>query len=302
MTVSQEGREAPAEVIREGELAKKGEIRKNWKSRWFVMYAQSIAYLDKKGGKVKGGILFEEANLVRDATELEAGNKEHCIVIELPHRHYVVSASSPEEKDAWQSAIAKVLLGLGKDPEAVSQPAEPTRKRVKIANVLLPGAAMPETPTVEPPTVEPPAGEPPAGKLPAVAAVGAGVLAIGAVGAVGAGALDGVGSPSDEGGGEDGPVTIGKVEEGVRDAASACTKAVEMLKNHTPKPFRDLLEPATAINDMLPNLAKFKLTGVVIPGMPDIVGTVLKAIDIAEYFIKKISDKIGKWGLKPPVT
>jgi len=294
MTVSEEGKEAPAEVIKEGELTKKGEIRKNWKTRWFVLYGKSIAYLDKQGGKVKGGILLEDANLIRDATELEAGKKEHCLAVELPERHYVISASCPEDKDAWHSAIAKVLLRLGKDPEAKSQPAEPNRKRVKIAN--------PETPAVEPPVEAPSAEETATGKLPAVAAVGAGVLAIGAVGAVGAGALDGVGSPSDEGGGEDGPVSIGKVEEGVRDAASACTKAVEMLKNHTPKPFRDLLEPATAINDMLPNLAKFKLTGVVIPGMPDIVGTVLKAIDIAEYFIKKISDKIGKWGLKPPVT
>ena len=64
MTVSQAGKEAPAEIIREAALAKKGEIRTSWKSRWFVMYAKSIAYLDKKGGKVKGGILFEDAHLV----------------------------------------------------------------------------------------------------------------------------------------------------------------------------------------------------------------------------------------------
>ena len=271
MTVSAAGKEAPAEVIKEGELTKKGEIRKNWKTRWFVLYEKSIAYLDKQGGKVKGGILLEDANLIRDATELEAGKKEHCLAVELPERHYVISASSAEDKDAWRSAIAKVLLGLGKDPEAKSQPAG---KRVKIAE--------------EPPVEAPSAEEPKSGNLPAVAAVGAGALAVGAVGAAGAGAL-----PLPDGGGG-GPVTVGRIEEGVRDAASACTKAVEMLKNRTPQPFRDLLEPATALNDMLPNIAKFKLDGVVIPGMPDIVGTVLEAIDIAEYFIKKIADKIGE--------
>jgi hypothetical protein len=64
MTVSQAGKEVPAEIIREGEMFKTGGMIKSWKARWFVMYAKSIAYLDKKGGKVKGGILFEDANLV----------------------------------------------------------------------------------------------------------------------------------------------------------------------------------------------------------------------------------------------
>ena len=40
------------------------EIRKSWKSRWFVLYSKSIAYLDKEGGKVKGGILLDEAHMV----------------------------------------------------------------------------------------------------------------------------------------------------------------------------------------------------------------------------------------------
>ena len=64
MTVSQAGKEVPAEIIREGEMFKTGGMIKSWKARWFVMYAKSIAYLDKKGGKVKGGILLEDANLV----------------------------------------------------------------------------------------------------------------------------------------------------------------------------------------------------------------------------------------------
>ena len=64
MTVSEAGKEAPAEIIREGEMFKVGGIMKSWKARWFVMYAKSIAYLDKKDGKVKGGILLEDANLV----------------------------------------------------------------------------------------------------------------------------------------------------------------------------------------------------------------------------------------------
>ena len=46
------------------------------------------------------------------------------------------SASGPEKKDAWQSTIAKILLGLGKDPKAESQPAVPNRKRVKMANFV----------------------------------------------------------------------------------------------------------------------------------------------------------------------
>ena len=54
--------------------------------------------------------------------------KKNSFVIELPHRHYVISASSPEQKDEWKADIAKILLGLGKDPNAKSQPAVPAPK------------------------------------------------------------------------------------------------------------------------------------------------------------------------------
>lgn len=33
-------------------------------------------------------------------------------------------------------------------------------------------------------------------------------------------------------------VTVGALTEGVRDAASACQKAVDLLKHHTPRPFQ----------------------------------------------------------------
>ena len=141
MTVVQSGKkDAPAEIIMQGQMAKVGENLKKWKTRWFVLYADSsragqhnkaaIAWRDKKGGKVKGGILFEDATLVRDASPVEELllKKEHCIVVELPHRHYVFSAASLEEKDAWKAAIAKILLYLGKDPDAVSQPPVPKAK------------------------------------------------------------------------------------------------------------------------------------------------------------------------------
>ena len=49
--------------------------------------------------------------------------KKNSFVIELPHRHHVLAASSPEQKAEWMADIAKILLGLGKDPNAKSQPA-----------------------------------------------------------------------------------------------------------------------------------------------------------------------------------
>eukprot|EP00036_Acanthoecidae_sp_10tr_P010856 CAMPEP_0182926054 /NCGR_PEP_ID=MMETSP0105_2-20130417/10800_1 /TAXON_ID=81532 ORGANISM="Acanthoeca-like sp., Strain 10tr" /NCGR_SAMPLE_ID=MMETSP0105_2 /ASSEMBLY_ACC=CAM_ASM_000205 /LENGTH=182 /DNA_ID=CAMNT_0025063927 /DNA_START=21 /DNA_END=569 /DNA_ORIENTATION=- len=88
-------------------------------------------------------------------------------------------------------------------------------------------------------------------------------------------------------------VTIGAVQEGIKDAASMCTKAVDLLKHHTPQPFNDLLEPASELADLLPNITKFGLGGTAIPGMPDIVAQALEAVDVAEMFIKKVVDTIG---------
>lgn len=140
MTVSRDGVDVPAVAIKKGQLMKRGEIRQSWKSRWFLLYdlTSTVSYLDKEEGNVKGGILLDEANMVRDATAKESGKQDqgHCLVIELPHRHYVICAPTLEDKSAWQGAIAKILVGLGKDSAAESQPAVPNRKRVKMANCV----------------------------------------------------------------------------------------------------------------------------------------------------------------------
>jgi hypothetical protein len=71
--------------------------------------------------------------------------KKNSFVIELPHRHYVISASSPEQKDEWKADIAKILLGLGKDPNAKSQPAVSVPKGMKMPK----GPDMPEAELLE---------------------------------------------------------------------------------------------------------------------------------------------------------
>ena len=77
-------------VLREGELTKAPPSAKRaifpWKKRHFVLAANSLAYLNKKGGAVKGGILLETAKGIRYATPAESGRHPSCFVIEIPGR------------------------------------------------------------------------------------------------------------------------------------------------------------------------------------------------------------------------
>ena len=56
-----------------GWLSKLGGVRKNWKNRWFVLYADTIVYYDRppnhteaKPGVEKGRVRFQYLPLLRD--------------------------------------------------------------------------------------------------------------------------------------------------------------------------------------------------------------------------------------------
>ena len=106
-TVSSPGRPAGAAdlsvVLREGYLTKRGKIRKNWKTRWFVLGKETLKYYTERGrDDALGTIPLRECTAVEiDSTH----DKLHCFRLVSPRRTLVMFASTQNDADAWVSAI-----------------------------------------------------------------------------------------------------------------------------------------------------------------------------------------------------
>ncbi|XP_028517615.1 pleckstrin-2 [Exaiptasia diaphana] len=97
---------------KEGYLVKKGHVRHNWKTRWFVLYDERLSYYKKKGDKEPVGyVLLQGCFLVSPCTEYT--KKES--VFRLTSKEgieYLIQAVNNEERDIWSSAIAECIRKL----------------------------------------------------------------------------------------------------------------------------------------------------------------------------------------------
>lgn len=102
---------------------------KTFTSRHFELTKDCLTYYDKKGGKIKGGILIETIVEVRPATGGDDGfsflaqsvkhksssaNSFYVVTNADPkgrgsNRNYLIFGDSVEERDAWVAAISAVV-------------------------------------------------------------------------------------------------------------------------------------------------------------------------------------------------
>ncbi|KAJ9124169.1 hypothetical protein QFC22_000966 [Naganishia vaughanmartiniae] len=118
-------------LIKSGYLLKKGERRKTWKKRWFVLRTEKLAYYKDQ----KEYVLCRILNL-RDihsvlAVQLKK-NQHHTIGIVTPQRTYYVRASSGAEMEGWIRALNETRRALAESDELVEREGE--RKRAKSGN------------------------------------------------------------------------------------------------------------------------------------------------------------------------
>eukprot|EP01113_Clastostelium_recurvatum_P036302 TRINITY_DN5157_c0_g1_i1.p1 TRINITY_DN5157_c0_g1~~TRINITY_DN5157_c0_g1_i1.p1 ORF type:complete len:513 (-),score=115.00 TRINITY_DN5157_c0_g1_i1:6-1544(-) len=99
-------------VLKEGWLHKKGDVRRNWTRRWFVMRDLSIEYFENIPGthaKAKGAIPLRGAQVF---VPTEAMARPHCFAVQLVHRIYYMSADSQVEAEAWTATINSAIQDL----------------------------------------------------------------------------------------------------------------------------------------------------------------------------------------------
>ncbi|KAL9940189.1 hypothetical protein V8E36_000894 [Tilletia maclaganii] len=86
-------------IVRSGYLNKRGEKRKNWKKRWFVLRSTKLAYY--KNEKEYQLLRFIDMSEVLTVAAVELKGKDYTFGIVTPSRTYYVNAGSRKEMQDW---------------------------------------------------------------------------------------------------------------------------------------------------------------------------------------------------------
>ncbi|KAF9007576.1 hypothetical protein BDQ17DRAFT_1350928 [Cyathus striatus] len=97
-------------VIKSGYLWKKGERRKTWKKRWFVLRTAHLAYY-KTSAEYQLLRLLELSD-VHSCTQVTLKRHENTFGLISPTRTFYLQASSPEEVYGWVQAIEDARQAL----------------------------------------------------------------------------------------------------------------------------------------------------------------------------------------------
>jgi len=89
-------------IVKEGWLSKKGDVRRAWHKRWFVLKYGSLAYFKTQDGvNAQGRIILVDC-LVGQSTS----KKANCFAITTPSkRTFLLTAANPREQAEWMQAI-----------------------------------------------------------------------------------------------------------------------------------------------------------------------------------------------------
>jgi len=109
-TLSNEGKEKM--IIKEGFMIKKGHIRHNWKSRWFVLYTDYLHYYKVKGDiSPKGVIKLKGCSVISPDPEY---TKKECVfrLIEILGTEFLLQCSSETDRDSWVHQLGTTIRNL----------------------------------------------------------------------------------------------------------------------------------------------------------------------------------------------
>lgn len=93
-------------TVKSGYLEKKGEKRKAWKKRWFVLRSSKLSYY--KNDKEYQLLRFIDIGDIKTVAAVEMKKSLHAFGIVTPKRTFYVRASSKVEMEAWIEALNDV--------------------------------------------------------------------------------------------------------------------------------------------------------------------------------------------------
>eukprot|EP00800_Vazella_pourtalesii_P008451 TRINITY_DN2215_c0_g1_i1.p1 TRINITY_DN2215_c0_g1~~TRINITY_DN2215_c0_g1_i1.p1 ORF type:complete len:477 (+),score=94.61 TRINITY_DN2215_c0_g1_i1:120-1550(+) len=102
--------------IKEGFLVKKGHVRHNWKTRWFILYRDEIRYYKNRGAEEPAGIItLTGASIILSPANNKGRNNLLQVTCGKTGREFLLQTLDGESRDTWSRFIEKQIQSLQKD-------------------------------------------------------------------------------------------------------------------------------------------------------------------------------------------
>ncbi|XP_062314557.1 differentially expressed in FDCP 6 homolog isoform X2 [Osmerus eperlanus] len=108
MAIEEVYREIVGDVLKEGYLWKKGQLRRNWKERWFTLWPSHLAYYTGEDRKDCQGNIALDANCCVEVLPDRDG-KRCMFCLKTLSKSYEMSASDTKQRQEWTAAIQTAI-------------------------------------------------------------------------------------------------------------------------------------------------------------------------------------------------
>ncbi|XP_007892313.1 differentially expressed in FDCP 6 homolog [Callorhinchus milii] len=108
MAVEEVYQEIIEDVLKQGYLWKKGQLRRNWTERWFILKPNLISYYASEDRKEKKGSISLDRNCCVEVLSDRDG-KRCMFCVKTINRTYEMSASDTKQRQEWTTAIQTAI-------------------------------------------------------------------------------------------------------------------------------------------------------------------------------------------------
>uniref|UniRef100_A0A3P8TM36 DEF6 guanine nucleotide exchange factor a n=1 Tax=Amphiprion percula TaxID=161767 RepID=A0A3P8TM36_AMPPE len=108
MAIEEVYREIVGDVLKEGYLWKKGQLRRNWKERWFTLRPSNLAYYTGEDRKDCQGNIVLDGNCCVEVLPDRDG-KRCMFCLKTLSKTYEMSASDTKQRQEWTTAIQTAI-------------------------------------------------------------------------------------------------------------------------------------------------------------------------------------------------
>ncbi|XP_032898298.1 differentially expressed in FDCP 6 homolog [Amblyraja radiata] len=108
MAVEEVYQEIIEDVLKQGYLWKKGQLRRNWTERWFILKPNVLSYYVSEDRKERKGIIPLDRNCCVEVLS-ERDGKRCMFCVKTPSRTFEMCASDTKQRQEWTTAIQTAI-------------------------------------------------------------------------------------------------------------------------------------------------------------------------------------------------